>query len=374
MEEVLVFTVVLLSFFGFIVFILLFGQSPSLRHGPIGSLNVVLTEKLPSAISKVLLFTLGQHNVRRISKAWHYCCESRNPFLQIFFIGLSGASIASFLYYALPHMPGPYLHRIHYVIIPIQIVSIYTIYYIACTADPGIITEKNLKKHLDYYPYDGLLYKPKTCVTCQLEKPARSKHCSMCKACIGKMDHHCAWLNKCVGENNMRYFFYFLFMLVEFCAYGAYLAFQVYRGMIIEWGLDKAYMHDTRTGKRIPITFKRAFLYVLHRDRIIGAVGILAAVVSFVVFIFAVYQLYLASRGITTNEAFKWEAVEDAAYRGEIFKVVKESTSESSAVRFTSKEPKKERRVRVNFEEIENKYDFGVVGNLKEIFAPPKLL
>jgi palmitoyltransferase len=61
----------------------------------------------------------------------------------------------------------------------------------------------------------------------------------------------------------MRYFFYFLFTLVEFCAYGAYLSFQVYRGMIIEWGLDKAYMHDTRTGKQIPITFQRAFLVSL---------------------------------------------------------------------------------------------------------------
>jgi palmitoyltransferase len=81
----------------------------------------------------------------------------------------------------------------------------------------------------------------------------------------------------------------------------------------------------------------------------------------------------LASRGITTNEAFKWEAVEDAAYRGEIFKMVPESTSESSSVKYSSK-TKKERRVRVTFEEIENKYDHGVVGNLKEIFAPPKLL
>jgi hypothetical protein len=53
--------------------------------------------------------------------------------------------------------------------------------------------------------------------------------------------------------------------------------------------------------------------------------------------------------------------------------MVPESTSESSSVKYTLN-TKKERRVRVTFEEIENKYDHGVVGNLKEIFAPPKLL
>lgn len=91
-------------------------------------------------------------------------------------------------------------------------------------------------------------------------RPARSKHCSMCKACVGRSDHHCAWINQCVGENNQRYFFLFLYMLVEFCAYGAYLCFQVYRGMIIEWGLDKALVKDSITGEQSVITFRRAFL------------------------------------------------------------------------------------------------------------------
>lgn len=144
--------------------------------------------------------------------------------------------------------------------IPAQIITLYVVYYFACSADPGIITHENLEKHLDYYKYDGLIYKPKTCTTCKLQKPARSKHCSMCKACVGRLDHHCAWVNRCVGENNQRYFFLFLFTLVEFCTYGAYLCFEVYRGMIIEWGLDKAFVQDTRTGEKSIVSFRRAFL------------------------------------------------------------------------------------------------------------------
>ncbi|KAI9280026.1 hypothetical protein BY458DRAFT_431094, partial [Sporodiniella umbellata] len=162
------------------------------------------------------------------------------------------------------------------IFIPIHIISLYTSYYVACTADPGIITRQNLKKHLDHYPYDGLIYTPKDCSTCKFQN---------------KMDHHCAWINGCI-----------------------------YRGMIVEWGLDKAYMYDPTKKESVPVSFVKAFLYVLQHDRVIGAIGILGSVVSLVVFVFFIYQLYLAARGITTNEAFKWEMVEDAIDRGELYK------------------------------------------------------
>lgn len=386
--ELVVYLVLFLATFGFLVFVLLFGESPSLRNGPLGKLNRALTVQVPKLLSWVLVHTIGQSNISRLGRGWAYCCESRNPFLQIFFVSLSSVSIVGFLYNAMPYIPGPYLSRFHYFLIPTQIISIYLSYYVACSANPGIITHENLQKHLEYYKYDGLIYKPKTCITCKFQKPARSKHCSMCKACVGRLDHHCAWVNRCVGENNQRYFFLFLFTLVEFCAYGAYLCFEVYRGLIIEWGLDKAFVHDTRTGEKSIVSFRRAMLYVLHHDRIIGAIGILASVVSFVVFIFFVYQLYLAGRGITTNEAFKWEMIEESVDRGEIFKIVPKTTSaadssSSTAVKenqtftkrynkVTKMEEEVEERKIEDFSEIENIYDKGIVGNLKEVFFPPK--
>ncbi|ORE02646.1 hypothetical protein BCV72DRAFT_252354 [Rhizopus microsporus var. microsporus] len=158
-------------------------------------------------------------------------------------------------------------------IIPIQIIWLYVSYYIVCTANPGIITPKNIKAHLDYYKYDRLIYAPKDCSTYLLDPN----------------------IVQCVK--------------------------RIYRGMIIEWGLDKAYIYDPLTHLKTPISFYKAFLYILQHDRIIGAIGILAAVVSVVVFIFLAYQIYLAGRGITTNEAFKWEMIEDAIDRGELFKI-----------------------------------------------------
>ncbi|KAI8887604.1 zf-DHHC-domain-containing protein [Backusella circina FSU 941] len=315
---------------------------------------------------------IGRSNVKRILGCWHYCCQSRNPFLQMFFVSLSSISIIGFLKFALPHLPGPYLHHIHFVIIPLQIIWIYVAYYIACTADPGIITQENVKRHLEYYKYDGLIYRPKQCTTCHLQKPARSKHCSMCKACVGRLDHHCAWINRCVGENNMRYFFMFLFTLTQFCAYGAYLCFQAYRGMIIEWGLDQVVEVDEVTGEERALGFYKSFMYVLDHDRIIGAIGILASVVSCVVLIFTIYQLYIVSQGVTTNEAFKWELLEESIYRGEIWKVTPKEQGTSSSVNIQPKEQEQVRRQVTSMDEIKNIYDLGRLGNLKEVFFPPR--
>ncbi|CAN0051840.1 unnamed protein product, partial [Hapterophycus canaliculatus] len=56
------------------------------------------------------------------------------------------------------------------------------------------------------------------CQTCLVQKPMRSKHCSECGLCVGRMDHHCVWLNNCVGCGNSRRFVAFVFCQLAYAA------------------------------------------------------------------------------------------------------------------------------------------------------------
>ena len=95
------------------------------------------------------------------------------------------------------HCPGLYIAEYHKYTGTFLMISCYYSYYRACTDDPGVIrTAKYAKKALKRYEFDDAMYiKGNFCRTCKIEKPARSKHCSICNVCVEKMDHHCIWIN-----------------------------------------------------------------------------------------------------------------------------------------------------------------------------------
>jgi hypothetical protein len=58
-------------------------------------------------------------------------------------------------------------------------------------SDPGKISHQNAADWLAAEPPGDRVYPIKSCATCGIQKPARSKHCSLCKHCIARNDHHC---------------------------------------------------------------------------------------------------------------------------------------------------------------------------------------
>lgn len=76
--------------------------------------------------------------------------------------------------------------------------SSLALYVWLARSDPGAIPAFSRYSIRHLYPSS------RTCGTCKLVRPLRTKHCKVCGVCVARMDHHCIWLGNCVGKFTQR--------------------------------------------------------------------------------------------------------------------------------------------------------------------------
>jgi len=175
----------------FFVYVMLFGQSEFHRDGLIGKIQRFMVYTVPTTAGRIAVKVCGRKMVNLAGRLGDYVFNQANPLLQLFYLFLVTSSCIVF--YSLAYgriLEGVLTSHLHAVTAPLLTATTYYFFYAACKSDPGMITQGMIREALKVYPCDGVLFvEGKTCSSCNFEKPARSKHCSICKACIARFDH-----------------------------------------------------------------------------------------------------------------------------------------------------------------------------------------
>ncbi|KAI1387207.1 zf-DHHC-domain-containing protein [Hypoxylon trugodes] len=285
----------------FMTFVAFFGRLPALRHTPIAWMHRAIWVYIPNAILGLDQRLTSGRLTTGLGRFGTYIMYDRHPTVLIFFILL--LSIGEYMY-----LPGvwPHLSIFHKLLGSISIILPYLFLYLAAAGDPGIINTATHSRYMSHYPYDFSIFHPgQVCRTCGLLKPPRSKHCSVCKRCVHRMDHHCVFINNCVGYGNQHYFLLLLLSTAFLTSYGGAL------GLVCV--ADSARAHNksfTLFPKPTGWSWAEYLLLLtmgIQEDAGVGAVTLLAIMTSPLVWGLLGYHAYLIYCGTTTNESMKWQ-------------------------------------------------------------------
>ncbi|KAK4245803.1 Palmitoyltransferase SWF1 [Corynascus novoguineensis] len=295
----------------FMVFVTFFGRLPALRRTPIAWLYRLIWIHLPNALTSLDRRFTGGRVTTSCTRFFNYMMYDRHPTVLIFFLALLLGGEALYLPPAWPQ-----LSTLHKTMGTIAMALPYLFLYLSAASDPGGVTPANHAAEMARYPYDFTLFYPgAVCATCQHLKPARSKHCSVCRRCVARCDHHCIFINNCVGAGNQHWFLLLLLSTAVLTLYGGVLGVHLMAAQmrarfpywtLLPWRADG--------GRGMPIT---DWLIVWSWGMQNGgrgngggvwmaAVTLLALMTSPLVWALLGYHLWLVYCGTTTNESMKW--------------------------------------------------------------------
>jgi palmitoyltransferase len=178
-----------------------------------------------------------------------------------------------------------------------------------CWSEPGSIT---LDSPLSVYCYawDGFVHTQKICDTTRLLRPARSTYCRYTDKLVLRFDHFCPWIKNAVGENNYRYFLFFLFMHWLTLGYASWgCAWMLLHRLEEErfWSRTDglAQIYDPVSGEPRNISWGEVFRVALMLENKVTLLAMFCFFLAIVVFAFWAYHIWLTATNMTTNEAIK---------------------------------------------------------------------
>jgi hypothetical protein len=301
----------------FFVFVMLMGPSPTWRNTFVGTCNRWLVALPGNATYLCCLVRSGFNKERATARAdacFEYFAESQNPVVQIFYALLVGVTLYFFYFHGVAEtMSWTELIAVNHVVA----VSI-GFYLLAWLVDPGTVEKDDDDGRYEQNPsnfrfaHDGLQYQAdQNCPTCNVVKPARSKHCKICKRCVRRFDHHCPWINTDVGENNLKWFHAFLLSHVVMSAVVAFYSFRVpYTFMLSEKARLISYMvqrgiYDPVQQQELLPKWHIFLLYSVQQKTTAGVVFIFAALIAALLLGFWFMNFLHVLRNQTTNEQHK---------------------------------------------------------------------
>ncbi|KAA6424267.1 MAG: putative S-acyltransferase [Trebouxia sp. A1-2] len=310
--EILTFLAFYIGGLALFIFVSLFGDSSAFRGTPVHWLHWLFTKGCCQGFWWLVKTACGQGAETQLTHVSKYCCEQRNPVLQLFYATLLGVSYYLYCRDVFALLPLPYAPIWHQWTGAAVLGMCLLLMGVTSYVDPGVVTKDNEAFHCSLYAYDDVTNTQKDCETCHISRPARSKHCRICNRCIARFDHHCGWVNNCIGLYNIRYFLAFLVANLVLCLYAVVLLCVVLKGL-----LDKHHMwHERRpwqTGGLAPVRRPAARLlqWLLVYYSIPVMLLIFLSIGTLLIACFLGYHCSLIVKGMTSYETFKWQDYRD---------------------------------------------------------------
>ncbi|KAM3134979.1 hypothetical protein pb186bvf_012979 [Paramecium bursaria] len=339
-------------------------------QGILGKLNRFVFEFMPSLIKKIV----GERIFNILSRAQNYFFYSNHPIVQIFYILVAVGGYILYVYYGFMQLfqNNPLVDNTNTMIGSFLAFISFHSFYQACHFRPGVITKQNGTLYYNQYKeyVDSVIYlKENECKTCNIIKPARSKHCRVCNICVSRFDHHCVWIKQCVGQKNYKYFIKFIGLHALLCNYGAFIGSRCLYGIVLKERLFEAVFRDPFNGTRMQADVFIISRYMFYQYTIFVFIVLLCIIMGLSLTFFLFYHFNMIRFDTTTNERMKRSDFK-SFFEDEVkkFDLISNTSEDKEELKQAKSNGQKAKMI---LDKLQKDRHIGLWKGLKQIFSEP---